>query len=171
MAYVPLRPAGKFNLSQAEMNCLTWFVLSGCTQAEAYTIWVAPDMKNSPKAAKQYSIQFFAIAEARNYITKYTETLNATSKAKEMTAEEREAKANKAIMQFTDKVVNTMTEVNTLDDMDSVAKLADRLGILGDEDSTQEAPRRYLPMRCSQCPMKKFIDEQVELGNIIVKPD
>ena len=29
-----------------------------------------------------------------------------------------------------------------------------------------EAPRRYLPVRCSDCAYKIFIDEQVKLGNI-----
>lgn len=45
-------------------------------------------------------------------------------------------------------------------------ELFKKLGRFKDEEQQVEAPRRYLPERCSTCKYKQFIDENVRLGNI-----
>lgn len=52
------------------------------------------------------------------------------------------------------------------DTLKTVTEIFRKLGILKDEVEVQEAPRRYLPATCSACEYKRFIDEQVALGNI-----
>ena len=52
------------------------------------------------------------------------------------------------------------------DTLKVITEIFRKLGILKDDVDVQEAPRRYLPERCSSCKYKQFIDEQVRLGNI-----
>lgn len=165
---IPLRPNGEYKqLSEEERDCLTWMVLSGRPKIECFTTFVRPDLKNT-KAATQWAEQFFAVAEVRNYIKDYEQTLKEYFNPKKK-IKDRDAEAEQALTTFRDNVINAVnqsdiTDVGTLSDQ---AQLLNRIGMLKDEEEVQVGPQRYLPERCGECRYKKFIDEQIKEGNII----
>lgn len=167
---IPLRPdtKDKFNLSEDEKDCLTWLVLSGRPKIECFTTFVRPDLKNT-KAATQWGEQFFAVADVRNYIKLYEQTLKEFFTPKKR-IRDRDAETEEALNTFRDNVIATVnqpdiTDVGTLSDQ---AQLLNRIGALKEEEQQVIAPIRYLPERCNNgCRYKAFIDEQIKLGNII----
>lgn len=167
---IPLRPLNRrFRMDAKDMDCLVWYVISGCKKEEAYGLFVRPDIKaTSPSQLKIYSSQFFSSKDARDFISAYRDTLDGANKPKgETTADDREKRKATAVQSFTDKVVEKMHEnLETVEEMDAVAKLADRVGVLGDGEEVVEQPRRYLPETCSACRYKLFVEENIKKGNI-----
>ena len=169
---IPLRPKGRrYKLTANEQDCLTWYVLSNCKREDAYRIFVRPDLAVSKPNLRTVSSQFFSAMEVREYIEAYRATLEGslTDEAHEENPEKRTATA---VQKFTDKVVDKMMgDLESVDEMDAVAKLADRVGELEDKDKVEEAPRRYLPERCSACSYKNFVESNVQGGNIVNECD
>lgn len=153
-----------------EMDCLTWYVLSGCKKEEAFGMFVKPDLVMNKRMLKEVAMQFFASADARDYISVYRATLEGKDvEQAELSDDDKEKRKLKAVQNFTDKVVDKMNgDLETVEEMDAVAKLADRVGVLGDGDEVHEAPRRYLPVSCnSQCQYRLFCEEHINKGDII----
>lgn len=169
-ALIPLRPKGEYKqLNEEEMDCLTWLVLSGRSRLECFIEFVRPDLEKSPHA-KKYAEQFFAVADTRNYLKDYEETIKdfLIPKKKEKTENiSREKRAESALEAFKDNVIDALEEDATdVDILKDKAQLAKTVGLLKEEEITQKPPIRVLPTRCCECKYKIFIDEQVELGNI-----
>lgn len=167
-ALIPLRPQDFVsNLSQPEQTCLTWFVLSGCTRKEAYLAFAHPEfMVSGSKPAFASSMkEFFASKEAKEYIEAYQKTLNnflhpAQGKAKATgSMEERKAKAKTKLVEF---AMTLADNIDQADDPEFVLKVADKAGLLDGEDEVVEQPRRYLPVTCSACEYRKFVEENCE---------
>lgn len=176
---IPLRPRNrKFRMEAKEMDCLTWYVLSGCKKEEAYGIFCLPELKAlADKGSRQAAVQIreqaaqtFASKDFRDYISAYRATLEGRDvEQAELSDDDKEKRKVKAVQNFTDKVVDKMNgDLETVEEMDAVAKLADRVGVLGDGEEVQEAPRRYLPQSCNQgCRYRLFVEENISNGNII----
>lgn len=170
-ALIPLRPKGTYSqLTDVEQDALTWLVLSGRSKLECFIEFVRPDLVDSPHA-KPYCEQFFAVADTRNYLKDYEETIKEflTPKKKERVEKvSREKRAESALESFKDNVIDALEEDATdVDILKDKAQLAKTVGLLKEEEMTQAPPIRYLPARCAECAYKQFIDEQVKLGNII----
>lgn len=170
---IPLKPKGTYSqLTENEQDCLTWLVLSGRKRLDVFIEFVRPDLDKSPQAAKTYCEQFFAVADTRNYLKDYEETIRdfLTPKKKErVEGESREKKAEEALNTFKDNVIDAVGEsgVSDVETLKDQAQLLKGIGMLKEEEVTQAPPQRYLPTRCVECSYKQFIDEQVKLGNII----
>lgn len=151
------------------MDCLTWYVLSGCKKEEAFGMFVKPDLVMNKKMLKEVSMQFFASADARDYISAYRATLDGSDvEQTELSDDDKEKRKVKAVQNFTDKVVDKMNgDLETVEEMDAVAKLADRVGVLGDGENTQLAPQRFLPEVCSRCEYKLCVENAFKNGDII----
>lgn len=168
---IPLRPKGTYSqLTDNEQDALTWLVLSGRKRLDVFIEFVRPDLDKSP-TAKTYCEQFFAVADTRNYLKDYEETIKdfLTPKKKErVEGVSREKKAEEALNTFKDNVIDAVNEPNAdVETLKDQAQLLKGIGMLKEEEITQAPPQRYLPERCVACEYKKFIDEQVSLGNII----
>lgn len=167
---IPLRPKGqRFHLEEQEMNCLVWYVLSNCKKEEAYLIFVRPDLAVSRQNLKLATSQFFASTSARDFISAYKDTLEGAcnSDAEGVGEQDREKRAGEAVQKFTDKIVDKMgSDFETVDEMDAIAKLADRVGVLDGKEKVEEKPRRYLPQTCSACSYRLFVESNIEQGNI-----
>lgn len=168
---IPLRPKGEYaQLTEPEKDCLTWIVLSKRNRVECFVEFVRPDLAKSP-SAKSCSEQFFAVADVRNYLKDYeeviTEFLNPKKKERPQ-GESREKRAEAALETFKDNVIEAIGEsgISDVEALKDQAQLLKGIGMLKEEEVTQAPPQRYLPTRCVECRYKKFIDEQVELGNI-----
>lgn len=168
---IPMRPKGrrKFDLQECEKDCLVWYVLSNCKKEDAYLIFVRPDLAVSRQNLKLATSQFFASTSARDFLTAYKDTLEGADNSDMEGAgeQDREKRAGEAVQKFTDKIVDKMGgDFETVDEMDAIAKLADRVGVLDDKEKVEEKPRRYLPQTCSACSYRLFVESNIEQGNI-----
>lgn len=162
-AFIPLRPKDFVSpLQQTEQSCLTWYVLSGCSRVEAFITFARPDMLGSKaKAAiEDYVKQFFSQKDAVAYIEAYEKTLNEVlhpAPAKPTgTMEERKAKAKTKLVEFAMALAN---DIDKADDPEGVLKIADKIGLLDQDEVVDEQPRRYLPVTCNLCEYRKFVEE------------
>lgn len=165
---IPLRPKDFVSsLSQPEQSALTWFVLSGCTKKEAFLIFARPDMLSSKAQAAidDYVKQFFAQKPVKDYIDAYEKTLDEflhpTPVKVQPTGslEERKAKAKTKALEF---AMSLLDNIESAEDQEFVLKMADKVGILDSDEQVEELPRRYLPVTCSECAYRKFVEENCE---------
>lgn len=157
-------------MEASKMDCLAWYCISGCRREEAFKTFVRPDLAKNTKMLREYASQFFASTDAMNFIHDYRLTLEGEEEEHEkkvQTDEGREKRIGNAIQKFTDKVVEKMSgDLESVDEMDAVAKLADRVGVLDDKKDIMESPRRYLPEGCRECQYRLFIEKGIENGEI-----
>lgn len=165
---IPLRPANYVSsLLQDEQTALTWYVVSGCTKKDAFFAFVRPDMRgSSAKAAiEDYIKQFYARKEVKEYIDEYQKTLDeflhpAPVQSKPTASlEERKAKAKTKLVEF---AMTLADNIEQAEDPEFVLKMADKAGLLDGDDEVEEQPRRYLPVTCSGCEYRKFVEENCE---------
>ena len=165
---IPLRPDNASTpLSQPEQAALTWYVLSGCTKKEAFITFARPDMLDSKAkaAVDDFVKQFFARKECIEYIDAYKETLDkflhpaAKKETPVGSLEERKAKAKSKALEFAMSLVDSIEQAA---DPEFVLKMADKVGILDGDEQVEEQPRRYLPVTCSECAYRKFVEENCE---------
>ena len=167
-ALIPLRPQDFIsNLSQPEQTCLSWYVLSGCTRKEAYLAFAHPEfMVSGSKPAFEASMkEFFASKDVKAYIEAYNKTLDAflhpvqVKSEPKGTMEERKAKAKTKLVEF---AMSLADNINQASDPEFVLKVADKAGLLDGDEEVEEQPRRYLPVTCSECAYRKFVEENCE---------
>lgn len=169
-ALIPLRPKDfSTSLTQAEQSCLTWYVISGCTKKEAFITFARPDMLGSKAKAAidEYIKQFFAQKEVKDYIDAYEETLKASMrppKAPEKKADgvSVEEKKSKALTKLVEYVLSEANHIEESDDPKSILDYANKIGIFDMNEEAEEVPRRYLPVTCSECEYRKFVEENCE---------
>lgn len=173
MEKLPLRPKNqkKYNLSDNEMNSLVWYTLSGCKREEAFMLFVRPDLSISRQNLVKATNQFFAMFDVRDFLNEYNKTLSDFYSNKDKPRESkqsREDRVGNAVKKFTDKVMDAMDDADSIEisEMDTLAKLADRVGILGKNEEVEEKPRRYLPETCSWCSYRKFVEDEMSQGNL-----
>lgn len=165
---IPLRPQGFVSsLKQGEQTCLTWFVLSGCSRREAYLAFARPDfLLSGTKPVVEASMkEFFASKDARDYLEAYQKTLDEFLHPKQVksepkgTMEERKAKAKTKLVEFAMSLADNIEQAS---DPEFVLKVADKAGLLDGDEEVEEQPRRYLPVTCSECAYRKFVEENCE---------
>lgn len=168
---IPIRPRNrKFRMEAKEMDCLTWYVLSGYKKEDAFGMFVKPDLVMNKKMLKEVAMQFFASADARDYISAYRATLDGRDvEQAELSDDDKEKRKVKAVQSFTDQIVDKMTgSFENVEDMSKTALLAERVGLLGDGEEVQEAPRRYITARCySDCQYRLFCEQHIASCDII----
>ena len=52
--------------------------------------------------------------------------------------------------------------IEQAEDPETVLKLMDKVGLLDGDEEAEELPRRYLPVTCSECAYRKFVEENCE---------
>lgn len=168
-ALIPQRPkSGKFNLLQEEMDGLSYYVISGCQREVAFLKFIRPDFIGSKASAaiKSAVTQFFANKEVKDYIEAYKKTIEDLLSEKDRpktdvsgTLEERKAKAKTKLVEF---AMSLADGIENASDPEFVLKMADKAGLLDGDEQVEEQPRRYLPVTCSECAYRKFVEENCE---------
>ena len=165
---IPLRPKDFTSpLSQAEQSCLTWYVLSGCSKKDAFITFARPDMLDSKAKAAidEYVKQFFSRKEVISYMEAYQDTMDKflhptpVVKTPSGSIEERKAKAKTKLVEF---AMQLAEDIEQAEDPESVLKIADKIGLLDQDEEVDEQPRRYLPVTCEICEYRKFVEENCE---------
>lgn len=165
---IPLRPKDYVSgLNQPEMAALTWYILSGCTKKEAFITFCRPDMLDSKAKAAidDYVKQFYARKECIEYIDAYEKTLNEvlhpSMRKTDVSGslEERKAKAKTKLVEF---AMSLADNIEQAEDPEFVLKMADKCNLLDGDEEVEEQPRRYLPVTCSECAYRKFVEENCD---------
>ena len=167
---IPMRPENfKTQLTQGEQTALTWYVLSGCTKEDAFLTFARPDMLDSKAKAvvKETIKQFFARAEVKEYLMAYRTTIEdfVSPKRKEKEPVDSgsiEDKKARALTQLVEYVLQESENIATADDPKVILDFANRIGLFDVEEVKAEEPRRYLPVTCSDCAYRKFVEENCE---------
>lgn len=173
---IPLRPKNydASKVKKQDADCLTYVAIMNCKNEDAFKLWhpeyLTPEGRLNV-AGKNACKQYFSYARHREYLDDMRATLEeyckglSTPKVVVDVSENRKDKAvSKLISDCLDAINdNSSLDPETLKDFVTMAKA---LGVLKEEQEQIEAPRRYLPERCSTCKYKQFIDENVRLGNI-----
>lgn len=141
--------------------------------------------KTSPKYAlsdlgKRECKNFWSYPKVRAYRESYENTLaeflgksNKTDNsdmtdAEELTEEEKKSLKGK----FANKVYRALGTAEGLEELKTAADLGKAAKIIKEEETTQEAPRRYLPARCySECAYRLFVESHIQSGDIISECD
>lgn len=165
---IPLRPprANTYDLTPEEMDCLTWYCISGCQREDAFLKFARPDFNGSKPTGTIKSVvaQFFAMKNVKEYIEAYKATLTETlAKSKQepvvkpaSNTEEKKAKAKAKLVEF---AVSLADHIEDAEDPEAVLKIADKVGLLDQEEQVEEQPRRYLPECCQQCAYRLFCEQ------------
>lgn len=165
---IPLRPKGlSTSLTQGQQSALTWYVLSGCSRIDAVVTFARPDLALSrgKPVVDEYTKQFFAQKEVKEYLDAYSTTLNeflhpkAVAEKPKGTLEERKAATKAKLVEFAMQLAD---DIETAEDKEAVLKIADKVGLLDSDEEVVELPRRYLPVSCSECQYRIFVEENCE---------
>lgn len=168
-AIIPLRPKDfSTSLSQDEQACLTWYLLSNATKKDAFITFCRPDMLASKAKAAfdDYVKQFYARKDVKEYLDAYEKTidefLHPPKKVVESTPESIEEKKSKALSKLVEFVLSEANNIDTAEDPKSILDFANKIGLFDTEEQVEEQPRRYIPVTCSECAYRKFVEENCE---------
>lgn len=160
----------------ADKDLLSYAIAFAIPNQKAFALWHPEFLDSSGKLNKTgraACTQFFTYSKNREYADSYAaylkEFLSGDKEKSEVhLIEVDESRKDKALKSLLNQAMSMVESGDTLDPdtLKVLTEIFKKLGILKDEVEVQEAPRRYLPERCSSCRYKQFIDEQVRLGNI-----
>lgn len=165
---IPMRPKGlNMYLRQEEMDGLTYYVLSGCTREKAFLKFVRPDFIGSKAtpAIKAAVSEFFGSKEAKEYIEAYKTTIEDLlaeknkPKVSDESIEARKARSKAKLVEFAITLAN---DIENAADPEAVLKIADKIGLLDQDERVEEQPRRYLPESCGSCAYRQFCEDNAE---------
>lgn len=175
--FLPIKPEGDDlwrDVPVDDRDCMNYYVAFETTYEAAFKrffpMYLGLD-GNLNQAGKEACRQFFAYKKHRDYIDAYKRTLRKLLKrGKDVPSgiEVSGTRKERIMKKFANDVA-TSVETNTNTDAEVLKDQADllkKVGYLKEDEIKVEAPRRYLPVRCSECAYKKFIDENVKKRNI-----
>ena len=174
---LPIKPntATRYSLNEKERLALCCYCMFECSKQTAFSL-AHPELSGTPNILKHKTDEFFMSSEAVGFITEYRAFLEtgtevevaAPEKTKTFSNEDREERKRKALELLADDLVDQIYALRDGDegiDRETILKMVDRIGWLGDEEVRVEAPRRYLPESCSRCRYKIWIEENCENTN------
>ena len=153
-------------------------VLMGLPNQEAYKLFHPEYLDHNGKlneSGRKASSQFWNYGKTRDYRESYEATLaeflgrakQTSHKVSEDIDDSRKDKALKSLLNQAMSLVEGGTELDP-DTLRTIADIFKRLGILKENEVQQEAPRRYIPLRCRQeCQYRFFVEKYVETGEIV----
>lgn len=162
----------EFTIPVLDKELIVYVVALGVSNEKAYARFHPEFLDINGKLSdigKKQCRQFFSYARNKEYMDAYRDTLERTfgkSKRPQVTEEMSESRKDKALKIFTNKVYDQMEQVDNLQEMTDVATLGKAVKIFREEEEKVELPRRYLPETCNECAFKKFVEENIKLGNI-----
>ncbi len=168
---IPLRPKGRYDLTTEERDCLTWYLLKGCTQTQAYGLFVRTDLVYQKTLLKTEAQQFFASKDAVAYLKSYQRVIDGVDEnsSSELSTKDMEQKKLEAIKSLINWATEQSINISGLDDDTAslVLKVADKVGLFNNLEKSEEKPRRYLPERCGDCRYRLFIEQQGKEGKLL----
>lgn len=175
----PIPDTSKIPASDKDM--LSYVVAFNVPNQKAFALWHPEFLDSSGKLNKTgraACTQFFNYSKNREYADSYAaylkEFLSGDKGKNEVhLIEVDESRKDKALKSLLNQAMSMVESGDTLDPdtLKVLTEIFKKLGILKDEVEEQEAPRRYLPERCSACAYRSFVESNVEGGKIINECD
>lgn len=165
----------------SDKDMIAYMVAFSIPNQKAFALWHPEFLDSSGKLNKTgraACTQFFNYSKNREYADSYAAYLKeflGSDKGKSEThlIEVDESRKDKALKSLLNQAMSMVESGDTLDPdtLKVLTEIFKKLGILKDEVEEQEAPRRYLPERCSACSYRSFVESNVEGGKIINECD
>lgn len=175
----PIPDASKIPASDKDM--IAYMVAFNVPNQKAFALWHPEFLDSSGKLNKTgrtACTQFFNYAKNREYADSYAAYLKAFLSKKEQPKSETsaiidDARKDNARVALYNKVIRLIEGDDELDPdtLKIAVDMAKKLSIVADDVVEQEAPRRYLPERCSACAYRSFVESNVEGGKIVNECD
>lgn len=175
---IPRRPQCiESKLTVLDKNCIEYAAAFSAKNEEAFLLfhpeYITSDGKLSNEGKRRCK-DFFSYSKNKEYRDAYTAYLKAflngdKEKSETHLIEVDESRKDKALKSLLNQAMSMVESGDTLDPdtLKVLTEIFKKLGILKDEVEEQEAPRRYLPERCSACAYRSFVESNVEGGKII----
>lgn len=157
----------RYDLSQSEVDGLMSYYLLGLSQEQCFA-YMKPEFRihnmlyDLTRQGKMACKEFFAYAKVAQFLSDYDYLYKHQDSDANVSA-----RTENAVKKLTSRVIDKMSSVEELDDMETVFKLAKNCGILQDNEDTR-APERYLPERCDECRYKRCIEELYNNKQIVI---
>lgn len=175
------RPANNddFKQSKLEKDILVFPLLYSCSNATAYALF-HPELceRNGKlnKAGQRECRMFFSHPNNIAYMDAMRGHLEALTKGtgKTLSADAiNDSRKDNALKNLLNQAMSLVEKGEDLDadSLKTISEIFKKVGLLKDEVEEQEAPRRYLPERCSACTYRCFVESNVEGGKIINECD
>lgn len=178
---IPSRPADdESRIPAADKDMIAYAVAFGVPNPKAFALWHPEFLDGSGKLNKTgraACTQFFSYAKNREYADAYRRTLaeflerkNSDVSIGAELSEDRIDNAYKNLLRLAIEDLERGGGVDN-DTYKLYMELFKKLGRFKDDAEEQEAPRRYLPERCSSCAYRSFVESHVESGGIVNECD
>lgn len=181
---IPNRPIpDESKIPAADKDLISYSVAFGVPNQKAFALWHPEFLDSSGKLNKTgraACTQFFNYAKNREYADAYFDTLSKfirnrpSSGCVDVAVDDiDDNRKDKVLKQLLSQAMSLVESGEGLDPdtMKTVVEVFRKLNILKDDVEEQEAPRRYLPERCSACSYRCFVESHVESGEIINECD
>ena len=179
---IPNRPIpDDSKIPASDKDLLSYTIAFSIPNQKAFALWHPEFLASSRKRNKTgraACTQFFNYSKNREYADSYAaylkDFLNGDKGKNEVhLIEVDESRKDKALKSLLNQAMSMVESGDTLDPdtLKVLTEIFKKLGILKDEVEAQEAPRRYLPERCSACSYRSFVESNVEGGKIINECD
>lgn len=174
----PIPDTSKIPASDKDM--IAYMVAFSIPNQKAFALWHPEFLDSSGrlnKTGRAACTQFFNYAKNREYADAYKRTLADFLERKDsnvsIDAELSEDRIDNAYKNLLRLAIEDLEGGNVVDNdtYKLYMELFKKLGRFKDDVEEQEAPRRYLPERCSACSYRSFVESNVEGGKIINECD
>lgn len=159
-----------------DRDCLSYSVAFNAPNERAFALFhpeFLDEQGKLTKVGKTQCRQFFSYARNKEYADAYRKTLNSFLDKEHTVADNKaididDSRKDKVLKQLLGQAMSLVESGEGLDPdtMKTVVEVFRKLGILKDEVEEQEAPRRYIPLRCSECDYRSFVESYIETGQI-----
>lgn len=163
-------------INQRDKDCLSFAVAFAVPNQRAYGYFHPEFCDTSGKLTelgRKQSSQFFSYAKHKEYCDAYRETLTKflngdSTRSEAPLLEIDDKRKDNARIALYNKVIKLIEGDGDLDPdtLKIAVDMAKKLSIVADDIEVQEAPRRYLPQRCSSCDYRSFVESCVETGQV-----
>lgn len=174
------RPANNddFKQSKLEKDILVFPLLYACSNATAYALF-HPELcdRNGKlnKAGQRECRMFFSHPNNIAYMDAMRAHLQALTKGGKIVKSDNidDTRKDNALKSLLNQAMSLVEKGEDLDaeSLKTISEIFKKVGLLKDDVEVQEAPRRYLPERCSACSYRSFVESNVEGGKIINECD
>lgn len=178
---IPNRPIpDDSKIPAGDKDLLSYSIVFGVPNQKAFALWHPEFLDSSGKLNKTgraACTQFFNYSKNRGYADAYKRTLAEFLERKDsnvsIDAELSEDRIDNAYKNLLRLAIEDLERGNVVDNdtYKLYMELFKKLGRFKDDVEEQEAPRRYLPERCSACSYRSFVESNVEGGKIINECD
>lgn len=179
---IPRRPAGiEIKIPGKDKDILEYSAAFNVPNNEAFLLFNPQFLTADGKLnneGKRRCRDFFSYSKNREYKEAYTELLKGIvggqrQEARRQSNEIDDSRKDNALKSLLNQAMSLVERGENLDPdtLKVIAEIYKKIGILKEEVEVQEAPRRYLPERCSACAYRSFVESNVEEGKIINECD